>query len=201
MGCAVPGGRVPPPGRKSEPRRPLPRKTSPERPPGAAEPGWFSLCSPPRHRGYFSAWAGPRLGTGTAPAPGLGLVLWELSGAAAGVMLPKSDFRCGARGDEPQGPWDGQGWGVRAHLPMLPSLPTALWAPWNGEGCPKPHGVGFQGPAVVVSKAGIDSGCAEAAAAHGDAHMEQPRPVTHYPPIYIYNFFFLFYIYIFSICS
>lgn len=69
MGCAVPAapgslaGDVPPSGRKREPHRLLPRKTSPERPPGAAEPGWFSLRSPSRHRGYFSAGAGPRLGS------------------------------------------------------------------------------------------------------------------------------------------
>lgn len=43
-GLRVPwGGHVPLPGRKREPHRLLPRKTSPEHPPHSAESGWLSL--------------------------------------------------------------------------------------------------------------------------------------------------------------
>lgn len=102
-----PRGRCPPAGQEARaPAAPakknLSRKTSPERPLGSAEPGWFSLRSRSRHWGCFPGRAGPRL-------------LPRGRAAAAGVMLPKSDL-CGAGGD---------GHRVQGHLTVLPSLPSA----------------------------------------------------------------------------
>lgn len=79
---------------------------------------------------------------------------------------------------------------ARAHLAMLPSVG---WGP-----------AGLQGPAAVVLKAGIDSGCAEpagaeaAAAAQGDAHMEEtwPVPTTLRINIYIFPFTYIFFPYV-----
>lgn len=159
-------------------------------------------------QGLFFSGGWPQAGLGAVRAP------WCL------LLLPTAPKKCPLWGTAPgcgagrgHGPgrgvqWDVQGCGARAPLTRLPSLPSALRAPRDGERCPEPHGgdpVAFQGPAVVVSKAGMGSGCAGAEAAAfwqlptGMPTRSSPGQCPAILPIYMCMF--SFYIYIFSICG
>lgn len=91
-------------------------------------------------QGLFFSGGWPQAGLGAVRAP------------RCLLLPPTAPKKCPLRGTAPgcgagrgHGPghgvqWDVQGCGARAHLTLLPSLPSALWAPRDGERCPEPHG-------------------------------------------------------------
>lgn len=92
MGCTVPGDASPRRAGRESPSGCCQEKPPQNLLPALLSPDGFHSALPLGTRVIFQP------GMGTAPALGPGSVLLGIPGAAAGVMLPKSDLRCGAGG-------------------------------------------------------------------------------------------------------